>query len=194
MSSFQIGSTDKARAFEGVLSEVVIYSTALKEDQVAMLQKDIFEQYLQVPKPKPLAERTTIKKPFYERGKWKFAASHNNNPNETKKVADGDTGSNWTTNTGQHSNMWFTVELGEPLKMGGVILDSAISPGDYPRQWEVQLSDDGKAWRSISTGKNDIAVLAISFPKPETASWVRIKQTGSASNHWRISELVIFAP
>jgi hypothetical protein len=194
MYRFQIGSTDKAQAFEGVLSEVVLYSTALKEDQAAMLMKDIFEQYLQTPRPKPLAERMTNKKPLFDRAAWKMSASHNNNQNEINKTIDSDTTSRWSSNVNQTAGMWFQIDLGSALRMGGIVMDTVSNPNDYPRDWKVEVSNDKKTWQMVKSGKGPQALLEIKFDQPVTASHLRITQSGSAYNHWAISELAIFQP
>jgi hypothetical protein len=73
-----------------------------------------------------------------------------------------------------------------------IVLDTTPSPNDYPRGYQVVLSNDGSNWGSpVATGAGYTAVTTMAFA-PQTARYVRITQTGSAQgNYWSIHELNI---
>ena len=90
--------------------------------------------------------------------------------------------------------MWFQIELPQETLLSGLELDSAKSPSDYPRGYEVALSPDGTTWgKPVATGKNGSAVTDIAFA-PAKAKFIKITQTGSVNGlFWSIHELQIFA-
>jgi beta-glucosidase len=70
-----------------------------------------------------------------------------------------------------------------------LFLDCGGSTADYPRGYQVYLSEDGTNWGApVATGSG-ATVTTISFAA-HAARYVRITQTGSASaNWWSIAEL-----
>ena len=74
-----------------------------------------------------------------------------------------------------------------------VILDAASSSSDYPRGYQVTLSNDGTTWgASVASGAGSSAVTAITFPT-NTARYVRVTQTGSVGGlWWSIHEFNVF--
>ena len=90
--------------------------------------------------------------------------------------------------------MWFQIELPQETAVSGLELDSAKSPSDYPRGYEVALSADGATWgKPVVIGKGGSAVTDIAFP-PAKAKFIRITQTGAVNGlFWSIHELQIFA-
>ena len=70
-----------------------------------------------------------------------------------------------------------------------VILNCINSSNDYPRGYQVYVSDDGVNWgSSIATGTGTPSITTITFA-PQAARYIRIIQTGSApGNFWSIDE------
>ena len=75
-----------------------------------------------------------------------------------------------------------------------VVLDTTGSARDYPRSYEVAVSDDGENWtRPVAKGKGTHAVTSIVFDAVR-AQYFRIMQTGSVKGlHWSIHEMSVFA-
>ena len=90
--------------------------------------------------------------------------------------------------------MWFQIELPQETAIAGLELDSAKSPSDYPRGYEVALSTDGTTWgKPVATGPGSGGATDIAFA-PEKAKFIKITQTGSVNGlFWSIHELQIFA-
>jgi hypothetical protein len=68
------------------------------------------------------------------------------------------------------------------------------SANDYPRGWEVRVSDDGQQWSEpIAKGEANKPVLDIAFPKGTSARHVRLIQTASGKTglFWSIHELTV---
>jgi len=74
-----------------------------------------------------------------------------------------------------------------------LVLDAASSSSDYPRGYQVNLSNDGTTWGNpVATGAGSSAVTTITFPT-NTARYVRVTQTGSVGGlWWSIHEFNIF--
>jgi mono/diheme cytochrome c family protein len=122
---------------------------------------------------------------------WAFSASHKDN--ETKRAWDGEAKSRWSSGTAQRPGMWFEFDMRKPLILTRVTLDSRASKDDYPRTYEVRVSDDGKKWSEpIVTGKG-AAMTSIQFPPQTVARSVRITQTGSDKGcFWSFNELAVY--
>lgn len=131
--------------------------------------------------------------PLAGRNQWKLSASLN--PERLQNALDGNPSTRWDTKSFQKPGMWFEVELPKETTIAGLLLDTTGSGNDYPRGYDVQLSNDGKTWGNpIVSGKGTSAVTEIQFP-PTKTRFIRITQTGSAKgNFWSIHELDILEP
>jgi fibronectin type 3 domain-containing protein len=106
---------------------------------------------------------------------------------------DGNIATRWSTDSLQTNGQWFEVDMRSAKTIFKIVLDATPSPNDYPRGYQVNLSNDGSSWGSpVATGAGYSAVTTITFP-PQTARYVRITQTGSATgNYWSIHEMNIY--
>jgi hypothetical protein len=106
-----------------------------------------------------------------------------NDPNRTTR---------WTSGTpqGNPSGVYFEVNMGSPQTFTQVKLDAADNNGDYPRGYQVYVSNDGATWTSaaMGTGASQTIVIPVTFPT-QTAQYVKIVQTGSACSWWSIVDL-----
>lgn len=108
---------------------------------------------------------------------------------------DGDIGSRWSTGVSQTNGMWFQADMGSwpAPTFSQIVLDAGGSSSDYPRGYQVNVSNDGSNWGSpVATGAGSSAVTTITFA-PQTARFIRITQTGSVSGlWWSIHELNVY--
>ncbi|NNE94385.1 MAG: hypothetical protein HKN23_22270, partial [Verrucomicrobiales bacterium] len=124
-----------------------------------------------------------------DRSKWKLSASRNQK--EVGRAIDGNLGSRYTTGGSMKPGDWFQVELPEPTKIAGVILDAAGSKNDYPRGCEIEFSTDGKTWsKPLKKKEEKSPKIMIEFPERE-AKFVKITQTGKDRLYWSIHDLQI---
>ena len=122
---------------------------------------------------------------------WGFRASHKDN--ETNRAWDGDAKSRWSSGTAQSPGMWFQFEMRQPLVLTRVTLDSLASKDDYPRAYEIRVSDDGETWSEPVVTGEGTAMTSIQFPPQTLARLVRITQTGSDKGcFWSFNELVVY--
>lgn len=118
-------------------------------------------------------------------------ASHNSG--ETGKAFDDDKSTRWSTNTPMKPGMWFQVDLGLERTLTRIILDSANSPGDYPRGCEVYVSFDGKSWGDpVLTSEPQRPITRLIFEEPVRTRFLKIVQTGSTQGlFWSIHEMLL---
>jgi putative membrane-bound dehydrogenase-like protein len=122
---------------------------------------------------------------------WAFTASHKDN--ETKRAWDGDAKSRWSSGTAQRPGMWFQFDMRQSLLLTRLTLDSLASKDDYPRGYEVRVSDDGEKWSEPVVKGTGAALTSIQFPAQTVTRFVRITQTGSDKGcFWSFNELAIY--
>ncbi len=183
----------KADCFSGVISELIVFSTALQDNQMDVNEKQLGDFYL-VGAPKaqlpPLQARLKNKLPLVENPKaWKITASGRGN--ETKNVVDGNSNTRWTSGAPQKPGQFIQVELPAEENIAGVALEAANMPQDYPRGIRVELSVDGKVWKPTTAADGKQGLFEIILPQPQKARFIKIVQTGEASASWSISELAL---
>jgi len=127
------------------------------------------------------------------RSGWNLTAS--NGQSSVGNAIDGNNSSRWSTNQTQRNGQQLVINLGQAQTFSRVVLDQTNSPNDYPRGYNVEVSNNGQNWTSVATGSPSQAnVLNIDFAE-QTASQIRIRQTGSnGSFWWSIHELNVFGP
>ena len=118
---------------------------------------------------------------------WVLSASVN--PNALSKAIDGNITTSWNTFGLQAPGQWFQVDMGSPKAFTQIVMEQGASQNDYPRAYEVRVSNDGVSWSSpVFTGTGNIPVTMCSFPK-QVARYIRVTQTGSATNsYWSLFE------
>jgi mono/diheme cytochrome c family protein len=141
---------------------------------------------------------------------WKLTASHG-----AESAAGAATLRGWSSGAPQAPDMWFAVELAQPVVVTEVQFDSNTASGrgggrggrgapgatpapapviGYPRGYTVQVSVDGKAWsKPVATGKGEGLHTTISFA-PTRARFVRITQTDAVADApaWSIRNLRVY--
>jgi glucosylceramidase len=108
-----------------------------------------------------------------------------------ERAVDGDAGTRWSTGRTQRPGDALTVDLGEPVAVRSVVLDAG--GGDWPRDYEVQVSGDGTTWSEpLASGSGAGAVTAVALDGAEVRH-VRIRLTADARPWWSVAELRMFA-
>jgi len=122
-----------------------------------------------------------------DRTGWVLSAS--NNTGALSKAIDGNITTSWNTYGIQTPGQWFQVDMGSPKAFSQIVMEQGASQNDYPRAYEVRVSNDGVNWSApIFTGTGSIPVTMCSFAQ-QIARYIRITQTGSATNsYWSLFE------
>ncbi|WP_372720963.1 discoidin domain-containing protein [Novipirellula sp.] len=141
--------------------------------------------------PWTLAELNYFDPAELDRNQWMITASHN--AKNVSAAIDGKAKTRWDTATYQKPGMWFAVEFPKPIRLMSLHLDTQASRADYPRQFVVHVSVDGKDWGDpVANGVGDGPITVVELDCPEPVKHVRIAQTGKApKNYWSIHELSI---
>ncbi len=104
---------------------------------------------------------------------------------------DGSDTSRWTTGLAQTGAEWLQMDLGAPTLFNRLSVNSTDFAGDFPRQYEVSTSINGTTWVSVAKAGNTTDVVTARFPA-QVARYVRISQTGTATNWWSVGEFNLF--
>jgi len=122
----------------------------------------------------------------------KLFTTASDNAAEAGNAIDGKPETRWTTGTNQTRGQWFQIDLGWPAEVTRVVLDSTDSGSDYPKKYEVYVSDNTQDWgEPVAKGRGDQPVTEIACT-PKAGRYVRIVQTGQKDGlWWSIHELKI---
>lgn len=129
-----------------------------------------------------------------ERTGWNVTASTSGSGTSPNHIKDGNAGTRWTTGVPQKNGQWLQVDMGASIPFNQIILDSeknSTSEQDYPRNFKVEVSQDGTNWTTVATGEGRRKATPINFPAV-TARYFKITQTGSTANWWSIGELNVY--
>jgi fibronectin type 3 domain-containing protein len=117
------------------------------------------------------------------------ATSSTSGSDSPGNALDGNLTTRWSTGGSQVNGQWFQVDMGTANVFNKLILNYVNSANDYPRGYQVTVSSNGINWSSsVATGVGSNSITTISFAA-QSARYVRITQTGSASGtYWSIDE------
>ncbi len=126
---------------------------------------------------------------FSDVDNWSLSASTNQ---DLGLALDGDATTRWTTRQTQRSGQFYEINFNSIKLFDRILLDTTGNNSDYPRDYEVQVSNDGINFASIAIGTpSNNPLTLISFPA-QSSRYLRIEQNGSANrNWWSIHEVTI---
>jgi glucosylceramidase len=104
---------------------------------------------------------------------------------------DGDGTTRWTSGAAQTPGQYLQVDLGRRTEFRRAAIDTGDNLGDFPRGWQLSVSDDGTNWRTAATGTGT-GQLATADLGPTRARYLRITQTGTAPNWWSLADLRLY--
>jgi hypothetical protein len=125
---------------------------------------------------------------------WTATTSSSAGGQPPSNALDGSLSTRWSTGASQTNGQWFQVDMGSSKTFNRIILDTTGSNGDYPRGYQVQVSNDGVNWgASVSTGSGTSAITTIDFAQ-QNARYIRVTQTasGQTGNWWSIHEFNVY--
>jgi hypothetical protein len=97
---------------------------------------------------------------------------------------DGRFSSRWTTNVNQANGQWYELDMLAKQTFNQITLDAVGNSSDYPRGYQVFVSNDGATWGNpVATGTGSASMVSIGFPA-QTARYI----SGSAD---RIGECLL---
>ena len=132
---------------------------------------------------------------------WATAAGTTSNPDPggngsvRANALDGSLTSRWTTGAAQATTQFFQVDMLMPQSFTQVVLDSGSgSTTDYPRGYQVSVSNDATNWTSVATGTGTAEITTVTFPL-QNARYIKVSITQPfAGNWWSIAEFNVYGP
>ncbi len=107
-------------------------------------------------------------------------------------LADDDATTRWSTGAAQAPGQYVQVDLGKVGPVSRVVLDAGTSSGDYPRSYELHVSNDGILWGDpVATGSGTGQLTVIDLPRSK-ARYLRVINTGSAPNWWSVADFRVY--
>ena len=118
-------------------------------------------------------------------------------------MQDGNLFTRWHAGREQRRGDTITVDLGSSVEVEGVRMLIGGYTADYPRELQIELSDDGQNWITAWSGSPGLLALSGALDDPpytplsialesRPARYVRFTQTGSEMTYyWSIAELQV---
>ncbi|MGB0372720.1 MAG: ThuA domain-containing protein [Opitutales bacterium] len=122
---------------------------------------------------------------------WTFESNFNNNERELLRMIDKDPKTRWSSlaQMKHASDMWVTVDLGVSQSVDSISIDTRASAGDYPRLFEVYVSDDPDSWGEPALDGRGSTWIDANLQA--RGRYVKIVQKGREGGYWSIHELQI---
>jgi hypothetical protein len=146
----------------------------------------------QTPIPTPtVSQSSNLHGELLNRSGWTASASL---PNDLPSDAlDGNTTALWSSGQPQANGQWYLVDMGSPHSFSKITLDTGSNNnGDYPRGYQVFVSNDGSNWgNAIVSGNGTEQLVTISFAA-QSARFIKVVLTANASNWWSIYQFNVY--
>ena len=122
---------------------------------------------------------------------WTATAAPTSAGDGPARMLDGDTATRWSSGTPMTNGNTVTLDLAAARTFSRVVMDSAGSASDYARGYQIAVSTNGTTWTTVGSGTGTGALVTATIPA-QTARYLRITQTGTATSWWSIAELNLF--
>jgi hypothetical protein len=120
-------------------------------------------------------------------------------PPHAARALDGDLTTRWSGGPQQQSAD-ATIDLGQPTRVGQVVIELGGFVTDFPRRLRIEVSSDGAAWDEAWIGDAALHAYygAIRHPREmplvfalnrDNVRFIRLTQTGFGTHDWSIPEL-----
>lgn len=127
-----------------------------------------------------------------DRSGWSASASVSNTGEPASNALDGVFNTRWSSGQPQASGLSFQVDMGQAQHFSSIALDCGASAGDYPRGYQVFVSQDGSTWgNAIANGQGNNGYTLIPVGQ-QSARYVKIVLTASTGSWWSIAEFYAF--
>jgi hypothetical protein len=124
---------------------------------------------------------------------WVASASATSGTNTPAKAIDGSVTTRWTTGINQASGQYFQLDLGAPRTFSRIVMNAGASGGEYPHKYNVFVSNDGVSFgAAVASGTGIKQIETVDFAS-QTARYLRVVLTGTATTGWSIYEMGVFA-
>ncbi len=132
--------------------------------------------------------------PLTAKSSWTITASSADAGSPLVNIDDGNVMTRWSTGVSQ-MNDWLQVDFGADVALDSITLVLGNSPGDYPRAYQVRLSEltHNNAAPVLASGSGQQATnTVITLAKPALGRYLLISQVGSINGTWwSVAELML---
>ena len=126
---------------------------------------------------------------FSDSADWTLSASTSR---DIGLALDGNSNTRWTTRETQRDGQFYQINFNSDKTFDRILLDTTANEFDYPRDYTVQISDDGSNFSTVASGSPDNNAQTLITFQEQTAQYIRIEQNGSDSQRWwSIHEMTI---
>ena len=103
---------------------------------------------------------------------------------------DGSASTRWST-SGAQTGQFFRVDMLSPQIFSEVTLDAGTTTTNFPRGYQLNVSNDGTTWTAVTTRTGTTALVTITFANADRPVR-RINQTATNGTMWSIQEMNVF--
>ena len=103
--------------------------------------------------------------------------------NAPDNALDGNLKTRFSSDEDQKPGLYFEVDLGTVATFDELLMDVPNSPHDYARGYEVEVSDNGTSWTTVTTCAGAGTTQIVSFPS-QKAQYVKVVLTASDTSWW----------
>ena len=88
--------------------------------------------------------------------------------------------------------MWFQVDMASQKTFSQIVLDNVSASTNYPRSYQVFVSNDGINWgTAVASGNGTAGMTTITFPT-QTARYIRVELNAANAAWWFIAEFNVY--
>jgi hypothetical protein len=120
---------------------------------------------------------------------YKLGKKDDGNPND---AINGDVWTCWSTGVPQSPGQWFMVDLGKPETFDTIVLENYWAPYDYPKGYELFLSDNGNTWGSavvVNKGRQGMTKIDVGT---RTSQFIKLQLTEESTYWWSIFDFRLY--
>jgi mono/diheme cytochrome c family protein/glucose/arabinose dehydrogenase len=134
-----------------------------------------------------------IPKPLTFQENWKVTASSTalQGVGATKDPGYAFSFKGWRTDTSQEPGMWFQVQLPTPQRLTEVQFDSGKE--NYPVQYTVSVSSDGRIWTEVAQAKGVVGNNKISWTPVGNSTFIKLETKAKGDYTWSMKKLTFYA-
>ncbi|MEU1471878.1 discoidin domain-containing protein [Streptomyces sp. NPDC005761] len=106
-------------------------------------------------------------------------------------ATDADGTTRWSAGAAQAPGQYVQLDLARRTTFRRVAIDSGDNLGDYARDWQLSVSDDGRRWRTVGRGTGTGQLTTVDLP-PTSARFLRVTQTGTSDSWWSLADVRLY--
>lgn len=115
---------------------------------------------------------------------WTASVGSNTSGEAPSNMLDGNGSTRWSTGTAQanNGNQWFRVDMSTVHTLNQITLDAGTT-SDFPRGYQLSVSNDGTTFSTVATGVGTSALTTVTFPT-QSVRYFKVLQTGTVTPNW----------